>query len=94
MTLIALQAIDEIGWANYHWKVRHNCLQVQLGESQTDPLFQLFFLNGFGYAVDSLLLLLQSVIATPAGYEFTPAYPRALTNAVYVGMLLGALFCD
>jgi MFS family permease len=52
----------------------------------------LFILNGFGYAVDSLLLLLQSVIATPAGNEFQPAYSRALTISVYVGMLLGAIF--
>lgn len=44
------------------------------------------------YAVDSQLLLLQSIIATQAGYEFTPSYPRALTIAVYVGMLIGALF--
>lgn len=44
------------------------------------------------YAVDSLLLLLQSIIATPAGYQFNPAYSRALTIAVYVGMLTGALF--
>lgn len=49
-------------------------------------------LNGFGYAVDSLLLLCQSVIATPASYQFNPAYSRALTIAVYVGMFLGALF--
>lgn len=49
-------------------------------------------LNGFGYAVDSLLLLCQSVIATQAAYEFNPAYTRALTVAVYVGMLFGALF--
>lgn len=42
--------------------------------------------------MDSLLLLLQSIISTQAGYEFTPAYSRALTIAVYVGMLIGALF--
>jgi MFS family permease len=44
------------------------------------------------YAVDSLLLLLQSIIATAAAYEFNPSYSRALTIAVYVGMLFGALF--
>lgn len=44
------------------------------------------------YAVDSLLLLLQSVIATQAAYEFTPSYNKALTIAVYMGMLFGALF--
>ncbi|KAH8819956.1 major facilitator superfamily domain-containing protein [Xylogone sp. PMI_703] len=66
------QAIDEIGWTPYHWK--------------------LFLLNGFGYSVDSQLLLLQSVIATPAALEFQPSYSRALTIAVYVGMFLGAIF--
>lgn len=44
------------------------------------------------YAVDSWILLLQSIISTQAGYEFTPFYPKALTIAVYVGMLAGALF--
>ncbi|KAI0479117.1 MFS general substrate transporter [Xylariaceae sp. FL0804] len=66
-------AIDEIGWTPYHWK--------------------LFFLNGFGYAVDSLVTLLQSDIAGPAYMEFgNAAYANALTIAVYVGMLLGAIF--
>lgn len=44
------------------------------------------------YAVDSLLLLLQSIITTQASYEFNPSYTRALDIAVYVGMLIGALF--
>lgn len=66
-------AIDEIGWTNYHWK--------------------LFGLNGFGYAVDSLVLLLQSIIATQSFVEFGEVgYARALTIAVYVGMLTGAIF--
>ncbi|GAM89495.1 hypothetical protein ANO11243_075340 [Dothideomycetidae sp. 11243] len=53
---------------------------------------KLFILNGFGYAVDSLILLIQSVIATPAGMEFHPSYKNGLTIAAYVGMLVGALF--
>lgn len=66
-------AIDEIGWTNYHWK--------------------LFGLNGFGYAVDSLVLLLQSIIAAQSFMEFGEVgYARALTIAVYVGMLTGAIF--
>ncbi|KAI0163275.1 major facilitator superfamily domain-containing protein [Pestalotiopsis sp. NC0098] len=66
-------AIDEIGWTPYHWK--------------------LFCLNGFGYAVDSLVLLLQSVIATQAFKELGPVgYSAGLTVAVYVGMLCGAIF--
>ncbi|KAK3320507.1 major facilitator superfamily domain-containing protein [Cercophora scortea] len=54
---------------------------------------KLFFLNGFGYAVDSLVLLTQSVIAGSAYREFGKVgYERALTIAVYTGMLVGALF--
>ncbi|KAK4176185.1 major facilitator superfamily domain-containing protein [Triangularia setosa] len=54
---------------------------------------KLFFLNGFGYAVDSLILLLQSVIAGPAYREFgSRGYEKGLTIAVYSGMLIGALF--
>ncbi|KAI1855237.1 hypothetical protein JX266_000102 [Neoarthrinium moseri] len=70
---LTCQAIDEIGWTPYHWK--------------------LFVLNGFGYAVDSLVLLLQSVIATPAFTEFGQVgYSAGLTISVYVGMLTGAIF--
>ncbi|KAJ8116624.1 hypothetical protein OPT61_g1992 [Boeremia exigua] len=65
-------AIDEIGFTTYHWK--------------------LFVLNGFGYAVDSLILLIQSIIARQAALEFNPGYPNGLTIAAYVGMLVGALF--
>ncbi|KAG9731623.1 MFS general substrate transporter, partial [Aureobasidium melanogenum] len=65
-------AIDEIGFTGYHWK--------------------LFVLNGFGYAVDSLLLLVQGNIASYAAKEFQPSFPKGLTIAVYVGMLVGALF--
>ncbi|KAL2149779.1 hypothetical protein VTH82DRAFT_8431 [Thermothelomyces myriococcoides] len=54
---------------------------------------KLFFLNGFGYAVDSLVLLLQSVIAGQAYREFGEhGYETALTVAVYVGMFAGSLF--
>jgi MFS family permease len=36
--------------------------------------------------------LIQSIIATNAANEFHPSYPKGLTIAVYVGMLIGALF--
>lgn len=65
-------AIDEIGFTPYHWK--------------------LFCLNGFGYAVDSLILLLQSIIAGSAADEFNPSFAYGLTIATYVGMFVGALF--
>ncbi|KAF2106446.1 major facilitator superfamily domain-containing protein [Lophiotrema nucula] len=53
---------------------------------------KLFVLNGFGYAVDSLILLVQSIIAGQAALEFHPGYEKGLTIAAYVGMLVGALF--
>ncbi|KHN99247.1 membrane transporter [Metarhizium album ARSEF 1941] len=53
---------------------------------------KLFFLNGFGYAVDSMILLFQSIIARPAYREFHSGYANALTIAVYCGSLSGALF--
>ena len=47
--------------------------------------WKLFVLNGFGYAVDSLMLLIQSIIATYAAYEFQPSfayvYPQAMLAA-------------
>lgn len=46
----------------------------------------------FSYAVDSQLLLVQSIIATNAANEFHPGYPNGLTIAAYTGMLVGALF--
>jgi hypothetical protein len=53
---------------------------------------KLFFLNGFGYAADSLVLLLQSVTAGQAALEFQPSFSYGLTVAAYSGMLVGALF--
>ena len=49
-------------------------------------------LRCFRYAVDSLILLIQSIIAGQAALEFDPGYPNGLTIAAYVGMLTGALF--
>ncbi|KAJ5189648.1 Major facilitator superfamily domain general substrate transporter [Penicillium cf. griseofulvum] len=54
--------------------------------------WKLFCLNGFGYAVDSLILLIQSIISAQARLEFKPSYSTGLTIAVYVGMLVGAIF--
>jgi MFS family permease len=59
----------------------------------TAKKFQLRKLTVYNrYATDSLLLLIQSIIATYAANEFHPSYPKGLTIAVYVGMLVGALF--
>ncbi|KAJ9634244.1 uncharacterized protein PV06_00418 [Exophiala oligosperma] len=58
----------------------------------TNMHLKLFFLNGFGYAADSLILLLQSVTAGQAALEFQPSFSKGLTVAAYTGMLVGALF--
>lgn len=42
--------------------------------------------------MDALQLSLQGIIATQVVYEFQPSYKKGLTIAVYVGMLVGALF--
>jgi MFS family permease len=54
--------------------------------------FPLLLLTKPSYAVDSLILLIQSIIAGQAGLEFKPSYANGLTIAAYVGMLVGALF--
>lgn len=53
---------------------------------------KLFFLNGFGYAVDSLLLLLNALTQSQIAMQFQPAVSKAQTMAVGVGLLFGALF--
>lgn len=53
---------------------------------------KLFFLNGFGYAADSLILALQAVTATQAALEFRPSFAYGLNVSVYTGMLVGVLF--
>ncbi|VUC20579.1 unnamed protein product [Clonostachys rosea] len=54
---------------------------------------KLFFLNGFGYAVDSMITLFQSIVAGQSFMEFGGVgFANGLTIAVYVGMLLGAIF--
>lgn len=62
------------------------------GLSQGAPEFTALLTN-LRYAVDSLILLLQSIIATSAFTEFgAKGYDKGLTIAVYTGMLTGALF--
>ncbi|CAH0057858.1 unnamed protein product [Clonostachys solani] len=58
----------------------------------TNMHLKLFFLNGFGYAADSLILALQAVTASQAALEFSPSFPYALNVSVYTGMLIGVLF--
>jgi len=64
-----------------------------LGETYA-PLDGDFYPDTFcRYAVDFLVLLLQSVIAAPAFREFgDKGYDKGLTISVYMGMLVGALF--
>ncbi|KAG5800885.1 hypothetical protein H9Q69_000012 [Fusarium xylarioides] len=58
----------------------------------TNMHLKLFFLNGFGYAADSLILALQAVTAGQAALEFRPVFSYGLNVAVYTGMLVGVLF--
>lgn len=53
---------------------------------------KLFFLNGFGYAVDSLLLLLNSITQPQIIMQYQPTVTTAPTISVSTGLLVGALF--
>ncbi|RSL62136.1 hypothetical protein CEP53_004859 [Fusarium sp. AF-6] len=54
---------------------------------------KLFCLSGFGYAVDSLVAVLQGIVAAQAYAEIGHGgYPTGLTMALYAGLLVGALF--
>ncbi|KAL0936751.1 membrane transporter (hexose transporter) [Colletotrichum truncatum] len=56
--------------------------------------WKLFVLNGFGYAVDSLIALVQSVTNTGAFLELASpsSYRNTGTISLYVGLLIGAIF--
>ena len=85
--LLSLEADDPVLNAKMH--LVNNAID-EIG--MTGYQWKLFMLNGFGYAVDSLMLLIQSIIAKYAAYEFQPSFQYGLTVAVYVGMFVGALF--
>lgn len=85
--LLSLESLDPVLNAKMH--LINNAID-EIG--MTGYQWRLFCLNGFGYAVDSLILLIQSIIATQAAYEFNPGFRNGLTIAAYVGMLVGALF--
>jgi MFS family permease len=71
-----------------------NCSSSTASGEAYAPLDDVFYPDTFcRYAVDSLVLLLQSVIAAPAFREFgDKGYDKGLTISVYIGMLVGALF--
>ncbi|KZV94343.1 MFS general substrate transporter [Exidia glandulosa HHB12029] len=54
--------------------------------------WKMFVLSGFGYAVDSLILLVQYIIVTQVALEFHPSFPNGLTIAAFSGLLVGAIF--
>ncbi|KAJ9225509.1 hypothetical protein DTO169C6_2242 [Paecilomyces variotii] len=53
---------------------------------------KLFFLNGFGYAVDSLLLFLMSIAASQVVLEYNPPFTHGAQLAFYIALFIGALF--
>ncbi len=58
----------------------------------TSYQLKLFFLNGFGYAVDSLLILSSALTQSQIAKQYQPALNKAQTIAVGAGLLVGALF--
>lgn len=72
--------------------------KLQLVNSAIDEIgfttyqLKLFFLNGFGYAVDSLLILLNALTQPQVALQYQPRVSKAQTIAVGIGLLTGALF--
>jgi hypothetical protein len=58
----------------------------------TSYQMKLFCLNGFGYAVDSLLLLLNVLTQPQIALQYHPVVSATQTIAVGIGLLFGALF--
>jgi hypothetical protein len=58
----------------------------------TSYQLKLFFLNGFGYAVDSLLILLNALTQRQVALQYQPFVSKAQTISVGIGLLFGALF--
>jgi MFS family permease len=85
--LVAYSEIDSVLAAKMHLV---NQAINQLGF--TPYHWKLFCLNGFGYAVDSLLAYLMSITASQVALEFRPSYARGGQIGLYVGLLAGALF--
>ena len=77
---------------------RKLALKMQLVNDAIDEIgftsyqLKLFFLNGFGYAVDSLVILLNSLTQPQVAMQYQPVISKAQTIAVGIGLLFGALF--
>ena len=77
---------------------RKLALKLQLVNDAIDEIgftsyqLKLFFLNGFGYAVDSLVILLNSLTQPQVAMQYRPVISKAQTIAVGIGLLFGALF--
>lgn len=58
----------------------------------TSYQLKLFFLNGFGYAVDSLLILLNALTQPQVALQYQPKVSKTQSIAANIGLLIGALF--
>lgn len=58
----------------------------------TSYQLKLFFLNGFGYAVDSLLIVSSALTQSQIAKQYRPALSAAQTISLSAGLLVGALF--
>jgi len=58
----------------------------------TSYQMKLFFLNGFGYAVDSLFIILNALTQRQVASQYHPVVSKAQTISIGIGLLFGALF--
>ncbi|RFU26529.1 hypothetical protein B7463_g9799, partial [Scytalidium lignicola] len=85
--LISLAQVDRALAAKMH--LVNNAIE-QIGF--TGYHVKLFFLNGFGYAVDSLLVFLMSIASNQVVLEYQPTFTHGGQLALYIALLVGALF--
>lgn len=53
--------------------------------------WRLFFLAGFGFAVDSMIILIKSATLPAITKEFNPSYSKGILVANNIGLIVGAL---
>jgi hypothetical protein len=87
--------------ASYHDDVQDDdilAMKIQCVNNAIDEIgftiyqLKLFFLNGFGYAVDSLLILLNALTQAQVTRQYQPYISKAQTIAIDIDLLSGALF--
>ena len=96
-TCINLEKVRRKSYSDIEQKanlaLKMQCVNDALDEiGFTRYQLKLFFLNGFGYAVDSLLILLNALTQPQVAMQYKPVVSKAQTICMGVGLLFGALF--